>query len=339
MKLETLTLNGKTYDKFPADRTRGLILPAEITGNAASTISVPVSLISFPLSGYKPSIGDMVLTLDNCLYKITGFTVGEETEYTGKLIRTLSSGSSPNAEDGGYYAPSVSQVDENTMKVSFTASKEGMAEVTDKDITLPAGKDGADGYTPVRGTDYWTEADKASMIQDVIDALGGSPVFGVVDADNNIVLTGNLADGTYTLKYEDDDGTVTEIGTVTVGEVMPDSGEVELVWTQTKLDKTTGAEGDGSGYYASQHIDLVDGYAYTASQVKDAGSGNTTGAISICYYDANGGYLGYEELWATSGNEQSKVLTPLENAATFRIRLYAGTIIEERYHVTFEKTA
>lgn len=96
MTLNSLTLNGKTYDKFPADRTRGLILPAEITGNAASTISVPMSLISIPLSGYNPSIGDMVLTLDNCLYKITGFTVGEETEYTGKLIRTLSSGSSPN---------------------------------------------------------------------------------------------------------------------------------------------------------------------------------------------------------------------------------------------------
>lgn len=96
MTLNSLTLNGKTYDKFPADRTRGLILPAEITGNAASTISVPMSLISIPLSGYNPSIGDMVLTLDNCLYKITGFTVEEETEYTGKLIRTLSSGSSPN---------------------------------------------------------------------------------------------------------------------------------------------------------------------------------------------------------------------------------------------------
>lgn len=33
------------------------------------------------------------------------------------------------------------------------------------------GKGGADGYTPVKGTDYWTDADKAEMIADVISAL------------------------------------------------------------------------------------------------------------------------------------------------------------------------
>lgn len=81
----------------PVERTRGLIFPAEITGNAAVTISVPVALISLPFYGYTPGNGDMILTVDNCLYQITGFSVGEETEYNGKLIRTLSSGSSPNA--------------------------------------------------------------------------------------------------------------------------------------------------------------------------------------------------------------------------------------------------
>lgn len=33
------------------------------------------------------------------------------------------------------------------------------------------GKDGADGYTPVRGVDYWTEADKLEIVVDVISAL------------------------------------------------------------------------------------------------------------------------------------------------------------------------
>ena len=33
------------------------------------------------------------------------------------------------------------------------------------------GKPGADGYTPVKGMDYWTEADKAEMVADVISAL------------------------------------------------------------------------------------------------------------------------------------------------------------------------
>ena len=42
-------------------------------------------------------------------------------------------------------------------------------------------------------------------------------VYGYVDENNAIVLTGNLADGTYIFKYENTDGSATEIGTVTVG--------------------------------------------------------------------------------------------------------------------------
>ena len=71
---------------------------------------------------------------------------------------------------------------------------------------------GEDGYTPVRGIDYWTEADKEAIVQEVITALG-TPVFGTVDENNNITLTGNLADGTYILKYEDAEGNMMEIPT------------------------------------------------------------------------------------------------------------------------------
>lgn len=67
---------------------------------------------------------------------------------------------------------------------------------------------------PVKGTDYWTAADQESMIQDVLAALGGSPILGVVDVNNNIVLSGNLAEGVYSVKYEDAEGNVTEIGTL-----------------------------------------------------------------------------------------------------------------------------
>lgn len=38
-----------------------------------------------------------------------------------------------------------------------------------------AGADGADGYTPVRGTDYWTEEDKAEIVAATVAAL---PVYG-----------------------------------------------------------------------------------------------------------------------------------------------------------------
>ena len=35
------------------------------------------------------------------------------------------------------------------------------------------GRDGVDGYTPVRGTDYWTEADKAEIQSYVNEAILG----------------------------------------------------------------------------------------------------------------------------------------------------------------------
>lgn len=35
----------------------------------------------------------------------------------------------------------------------------------------PQGQPGTDGYTPVRGTDYWTAADQAQIVQDVLGAL------------------------------------------------------------------------------------------------------------------------------------------------------------------------
>lgn len=35
----------------------------------------------------------------------------------------------------------------------------------------PQGPAGADGYTPVKGVDYWTEEDKAEIVSDVLAAL------------------------------------------------------------------------------------------------------------------------------------------------------------------------
>lgn len=143
-----------------------------------------------------------------------------------------SGGTGADGEDGGYYTPTITQTDENTMMVSFSASKTGMAAVASKTITLPAGPQGekgetgaagpqgeqgpqgetgaagpqgeqgpqgekgetgatgpqgekgdtgaagADGHTPVKGTDYYTAADKTEMVELVLAALptweGGS---------------------------------------------------------------------------------------------------------------------------------------------------------------------
>lgn len=111
------------------------------------------------------------------------------------------------------------------------------------------GATGADGKTPVKGVDYFTEADKleiaqtveenakGDIVQSIIEELQGLPVFGVVDENNIIKVTSQLSDGTYILKYENEDGTLEVIGTITVG-----NGEVieytNLVDTTLTTDTT-----------------------------------------------------------------------------------------------------
>ena len=87
------------------------------------------------------------------------------------------------------------------------------------------GEDGQDGKTPVIGVDYFTESDKAEIVQSVIDSLGGNPVCGVVDENNNIVVSGNLGNGTYTVKYELEDGSTILIGELVLTDDSGNSGD------------------------------------------------------------------------------------------------------------------
>lgn len=84
-------------------------------------------------------------------------------------------------------------------------------------------------------------------------------VIGTLDDSNNILLTGNLADGTYTLKYENEDGTYTEIGTLEVGAlpevvepVTVDISLVENVRVSLSMEGHTAA----SGHTSTEIIDL-----------------------------------------------------------------------------------
>lgn len=56
-----------------------------------------------------------------------------------------------DGEAGGYYTPSVSNLDESTMTVSFTASKEGMPAIPDMQVQLPQGPKGETGETGAVG--------------------------------------------------------------------------------------------------------------------------------------------------------------------------------------------
>ena len=191
---------------------------------------------------------------------------------------------------------------------------------------------GAPGYTPQREIDYWTPTDQEAIVQQVIAALG-TPVFGRVDGENNIILTGELADGTYTLKYEDGEGNVTEIGTLSTGveelitENIPITWEVGLKLGKNDNNHTTVSvvEGtaNGNAYAASQHIEYNPEASYTIAM-------SATGyrKISVCCYDEAGDNIGYldsiiGENGANTG-PASIQFTPVSGTKTFRFRLWFG---------------
>ena len=101
-----------------------------------------------------------------------------------------------------------------------------------------AGANGTDGKTPVKGVDYFTTAEKNAMVQEVIDTIGLT-VIGEVDNANNILITMPLPDGTYTMRYENADGSTTEIGSFTVND---GGGDEPVGPTYTNLADPTSAD-------------------------------------------------------------------------------------------------
>lgn len=120
------------------------------------------------------------------------------------------------------------------------------------------GDDGQSAYQHAQAGGYTgTEAEFNTKLAELMGYVY-SEITGEVDDNNNIVITGELADGTYTLKYENEDGTTTEIGTFTVGELPPAFTNLFNPATAT-LNKRWSDSGGGftstaNGYVATDYI-------------------------------------------------------------------------------------
>ena len=98
----------------------------------------------------------------------------------------------PAGEAGGYYTPAVTQPDANTMRLSFSPSKEGMTAVSETYITLPSGGSGSvaiDSTLTVSG-----QAADAKAVGDAINrvnsAIEAKQDHLTEDDKQEIVLTG-----------------------------------------------------------------------------------------------------------------------------------------------------
>ena len=170
------------------------------------------------------------------------------------------------------------------MAISFENSILRVRDADGTVIGIPALK-GQDGYTPVKGTDYFTEADKAEIVAAVIESLGGNPVFGYVDANNNIVVSGTLADGTYSVKYEMEDGSTVDIGDLVLDNNVYYSVTNNLTNCTNSNSATQAVEG---GSYSAT-ITANSGYELSSVVVTMGGSAVsvTNGVINIASVTGN----------------------------------------------------
>lgn len=102
-----------------------------------------------------------------------------------------------------------------------------------------------------------------SPVGEGIELATAGDVIGYVDENNNIILTGTLADGSYNIKYEMEDGS-----TVDIGDLVLDTNIYYSI-TNTLTNCTTN----------NRAISIVEGESYSATI--SANSGYTLKSVSV----------------------------------------------------------
>lgn len=125
-------------------------------------------------------------------------------------------------------------------------------------------------------------ADGNLTLTDMPETMSGD-VVGALDENNNIVITGDLADGTYTFKYENTDGTYADIGSLTIGEETVNYSITNTLSYITNSNSAATVE-EGSSYAATLTPDS--GYQISSVVITMGGADVTStvysnGSISI----------------------------------------------------------
>ena len=154
------------------------------------------------------------------------------------------------------------------------------------------GKDGSPGYTPQRGTDYWTDADKAEIVQDVLGEVEQNPSGKVADVQANgasivnedgVAVIPNTANGVYGL---------VRVGNSANGEmhVGNTNGRSILRYPVATNAGITARKSQGSQYggvIASSNIDfavkaaMTDGKGADWTEDEQAAARTRMGAVSL----------------------------------------------------------
>ena len=213
-------------DGEKGDSGRGIAAIARTSGNGAAgttdtyTITYTDGTTStFSVYNGKNGTNGTSVTVSNVTESTADGGSNVVTFSDGKTV-TIKNGSKGSAGTAGAagadgISPTVSVSKSGKVTTIAIIDKNGTKTATINDgadgSAGATGATGPAGKTPVKGTDYWTDADQEAIVQQVIVALG-TPVFGTIGDNKVITLKGDFAEGEYTFRAEDKDGRVVEIG-------------------------------------------------------------------------------------------------------------------------------
>ena len=176
----------------------------------------------------------------------------------------------------------ASQIDEKLGKINSLATKSSVEILAEEKanksgLTLGTYTDGL-VYLFIDGAPHGNGLDiKTDVVQ--------GDVFGYVDENNIVVLNGNLADGTYTLKYEMENGNVIDIGNLVLDNNVYYSITKNL--TNCIISNTASEVAKGNSYSAT--ITANSGYELKSIVVTmgDTAVSVTNGVINITKVTGN----------------------------------------------------
>ena len=162
---------------------------------------------------------------------------------------------------------------------------------------------------------------KADIVTELIAQLGGMPLFGTVNDDNTITVTSTLAEGDYVLMYENDDGTLSEIGTITIVAGVayanladPTSSDWLTNYRYNSSGSLVTVSGGTTPLIMTNYLDVsqvTDFHIKALDLISDYTSGNNYGRVYL--YDSNKNYVGF--CYTSVENNAASVFNYLETAS------------------------
>lgn len=298
------------------------------SGNYFATRSALVAEdgITFTSTEYTADVDDPdAYIVPTAVYAISWNTVATNGAGAATGDNT-GAGGSVSSEDIEAAVVAYMQENPTTPESIGAVSAEDLTEAVNDALTHAKESgvfNGKNGITPIKGVDYYTEADKDELVQLVLTELGGNPVYGYVDADNNVVVRGSLADGTYTVKYEMEDGSTVDIGNLVLGEEVHYSVTANL--TNCTSNNSATQVSPGGGYSAT--ITANSGYELSSVKVTMGGTDITSSAYSNGVI-AIGSVTGNVVITASAVKEAAKTYT-ITNNLTNCANSNSVTVVEE----------